>query len=135
MGPFFSTRISSDSEPDHIRAGDYRGNVSCTCARSTTSRSSTRDALLTFGGSTAPVSVARSFNTTALPPLEDFRVLPDFRRDVLAGRPIVLLPTLAAPHLLLVADGSWVLRDPRRGRRSRRTTPRDAGGPMAARDA
>jgi len=94
---FFSTsEIYGDPTPDQIPTPEtYRGNVSCTGPRACYDESKRYGETLcvTFARQYGvPVSVARPFNNYGPGlPLEDGRVLPDFARDVLAGRDIVLL--------------------------------------------
>ncbi len=94
---FFSTsEIYGDPDPDSIpTAESYRGRVSCTGPRACYDESKRYGETLcvNFAGRRGvPVSMARPFNNFG-PGLKlgDRRVLPDFARDVLAGRDIVML--------------------------------------------
>ncbi len=93
---FSSSEIYGDPAPESIPTPEtYRGNVSCTGPRAC------YDEAKRFGETLCvnfadqhqlPVKVARPFNNYG-PGLKitDRRVLPDFVRDILAGRDIVLL--------------------------------------------
>ncbi len=92
---FSSSEIYGDPDPAHIpTAEDYRGYVSCTGPRACYDESKRYGETLCvvfaqqYG---VPVRVARPFNNYG-PGLKisDRRVIPDFARDVLAGRPIVM---------------------------------------------
>jgi UDP-glucuronate decarboxylase len=94
---YFSTsEIYGDPPPDQIPTGeDYRGNVSCTGPRACYDESKRYgETLCTVFAQVhqVPVRIARPFNNYG-PGLKitDRRVLPDFARDVLAGRDIVML--------------------------------------------
>lgn len=93
---FSSSEIYGDPPPEQIpTAEDYRGNVSCTGPRACYDESKRYGETLCvtfhrqFG---IPAKMVRPFNNYG-PGLKitDRRVLPDFARDVLAGRPIVML--------------------------------------------
>lgn len=94
---FFSTsEIYGDPPPDQIPTPEsYRGNVSCTGPRACYDESKRYGETLCVNFARqhgVPVTVARPFNNYG-PGLKitDGRVLPDFARDVLAGRDVVLL--------------------------------------------
>jgi dTDP-glucose 4,6-dehydratase/UDP-glucuronate decarboxylase len=94
---FFSTsEIYGDPQPEFIPTPEtYRGNVSCTGPRACYDESKRYGETLCVNFwqvHTVPVKIARPFNNYG-PGLKitDRRVLPDFFRDVLAGRDIVLL--------------------------------------------
>jgi dTDP-glucose 4,6-dehydratase/UDP-glucuronate decarboxylase len=94
---FFSTsEIYGDPPPEEIPTAEtYRGNVSCTGPRACYDESKRYGETLCVNFARhhgLPVTVARPFNNYG-PGLKlgDRRVLPDFARDVLAGRDIVLL--------------------------------------------
>jgi dTDP-glucose 4,6-dehydratase/UDP-glucuronate decarboxylase len=94
---FFSTsEIYGDPPPDAIPTPEtYRGNVSATGPRACYDESKRFGETLCVSFARhrgVPVSIARPFNNYG-PGLKlgDRRVLPDFARDVLAGRDIVLL--------------------------------------------
>jgi len=94
---FFSTsEIYGDPGPEDIPTPEtYRGNVSCTGPRACYDESKRFGETLCVNFAQhrgVPVSIARPFNNYG-PGLKlgDRRVLPDFARDVLAGRNIVLL--------------------------------------------
>jgi UDP-glucuronate decarboxylase len=94
---FFSTsEIYGDPTPENIPTPEtYRGNVSCTGPRACYDESKRYGETLCvnfaqqFG---LPIKIARPFNNFG-PGLKitDRRVLPDFARDVLSGRDIVML--------------------------------------------
>ncbi len=92
---FSSSEIYGDPTPDNIPTPEtYRGNVSCTGARSCYDESKRYgETLCVFFAQQhgIPVKVARPFNNYG-PGLKitDKRVLPDFAKDVLAGRDIVM---------------------------------------------
>jgi UDP-glucuronate decarboxylase len=94
---YFSTsEIYGDPDDAHIPTAEtYRGHVSCTGPRACYDESKRFGETLcvNFARSRGvPVAIARPFNNYG--PglrLSDRRVLPDFFRDVLAGRDIVLL--------------------------------------------
>jgi dTDP-glucose 4,6-dehydratase/UDP-glucuronate decarboxylase len=94
---FFSTsEIYGDPDPANIPTKEtYRGNVSCTGPRSCYDESKRYGETLCVNFCQVhkvPVKIVRPFNNYG-PGLKisDRRVLPDFFRDVLAGRDIVLL--------------------------------------------
>ncbi len=94
---FFSTsEIYGDPDPESIPTPEsYRGNVSCTGPRACYDESKRYGETLCVNFAAergVPVSIARPFNNYG-PGLKlgDRRVLPDFARDVLAGRDIVML--------------------------------------------
>jgi nucleoside-diphosphate-sugar epimerase len=92
---FSSSEIYGDPPPEEIPTReDYRGNVSCTGPRACYDESKRYGETLCvtfyrqFG---LPVKIARPFNNFG-PGLKitDRRVIPDFARDILAGRDIVM---------------------------------------------
>ncbi len=94
---FYSTsEIYGDPDPASIPTPEtYRGNVSCTGPRACYDESKRYGETLavTFAQTQGvPVTIARPFNNYG-PGLKitDRRVLPDFARDVLSGRDIVML--------------------------------------------
>jgi UDP-glucuronate decarboxylase len=94
---FFSTsEIYGDPDPRHIPTPEtYRGLVSCTGPRACYDESKRYGETLCVNFAATrgvDVAIARPFNNYG-PGLriDDRRVLPDFARDVLAGRDIVLL--------------------------------------------
>ncbi len=93
---FSSSEIYGDPDEKHIPTAEtYRGNVSCTGPRACYDESKRYGETLCVVFSqkyNVPVKVARPFNNYG-PGLKisDRRVLPDFARDVLAGRSIVML--------------------------------------------
>lgn len=94
---FFSTsEIYGDPTPENIPTPEiYRGNVSCTGPRACYDESKRYGETLCVNFAQqygTPVKVARPFNNYG-PGLKitDRRVLPDFARDVLSGRDIVML--------------------------------------------
>lgn len=93
---FSSSEIYGDPPPEFIPTPEtYRGNVSCTGPRACYDESKRYGETLcvNFAGEHGlPVKIARPFNNFG-PGLKitDRRVLPDFARDVFAGRDIVLL--------------------------------------------
>jgi nucleoside-diphosphate-sugar epimerase len=94
---FFSTsEIYGDPDPAHIPTAEtYRGFVSCTGPRACYDESKRYGETLCVNFAEVygvPVTIARPFNNYG-PGLKisDRRVLPDFARDVLAGRDIRLL--------------------------------------------
>jgi dTDP-glucose 4,6-dehydratase/UDP-glucuronate decarboxylase len=94
---FFSTsEIYGDPSPDSIPTPEtYRGNVSCTGPRACYDESKRYGETLCVNfwqAHKVPVKIARPFNNYG-PGLKisDRRVLPDFFRDVLADKDIVLL--------------------------------------------
>lgn len=93
---FFSTsEIYGDPTPEHIPTPEtYRGHVSCTGPRACYDESKRYGETLcvTFAQRYGvPVAMARPFNNYG-PGLKitDGRVIPDFARDILAGRDIVM---------------------------------------------
>ena len=93
---FFSTsEIYGDPAPDYIPTPeDYRGNVSCTGPRACYDESKRYGETLCVNFAQQydlPIRMARPFNNYG-PGLKltDRRVLPDFVRDVLSGRDIVM---------------------------------------------
>lgn len=92
---FSSSEIYGDPTPENIPTPEtYRGNVSCTGARSCYDESKRYgETLCVFFAQQhhLPIKVARPFNNYG-PGLKitDKRVLPDFARDVLAGRDILM---------------------------------------------
>jgi len=93
---FSSSEIYGDAAPDRIPTSeDYWGNVSCTGPRACYDESKRFGETMSVNFARQhglPITVARPFNNYG--PglrLSDQRVLPDFARDVLAGRDIVLL--------------------------------------------
>lgn len=94
---YFSTsEIYGDPPPEQIPTPEtFRGHVSCTGPRACYDESKRFGETLCVGFAQVhgvPVSIARPFNNYG-PGLKitDGRVLPDFARDVMAGRDIVLL--------------------------------------------
>jgi UDP-glucuronate decarboxylase len=94
---FYSTsEIYGDPTPENIPTPEtYRGNVSCTGPRACYDESKRYGETLCVNFARyrgLPVSMARPFNNYG-PGLKitDRRVLPDFARDVLAGRDITML--------------------------------------------
>jgi nucleoside-diphosphate-sugar epimerase len=93
---FSSSEIYGDPTPENIPTPEtYRGNVSCTGPRACYDEAKRYGETLCVNFAQQldiPVKVARPFNNYG-PGLKitDRRVLPDFARDVLAGRDIVLL--------------------------------------------
>lgn len=93
---FSSSEIYGDPPPEQVpTAEDYRGNVSCTGPRACYDESKRYgETLCTVFARQydVPVTMARPFNNYG-PGLKisDRRVIPDFARDILAGRPIRLL--------------------------------------------
>ena len=92
---FSSSEIYGDPTPEHIPTPEtYRGNVSCTGPRACYDEAKRYGETLcvNFAAQVGiPVRVARPFNNYG-PGLKitDGRALPDFARDVLAGRDIVM---------------------------------------------
>ena len=92
---FSSSEIYGDPTPEHIPTPEtYRGNVSCTGPRACYDEAKRYGETLCVNFANhadIPVTVARPFNNYG-PGLKitDRRVLPDFARDVLAGRDIVM---------------------------------------------
>lgn len=94
---FYSTsEIYGDPSPENIPTPEtYRGNVSCTGPRACYDESKRYGETLCVNFArqyNLPIKIARPFNNYG-PGLKitDRRVLPDFARDVLAGRDIVML--------------------------------------------
>ncbi len=93
---YSSSEIYGDPLPEHVPTPEtYRGNVSCTGPRACYDESKRYGETLCVNFAQQhglPVSIARPFNNYG-PGLKitDRRVIPDFARDVLAGRDIVLL--------------------------------------------
>lgn len=94
---FFSTsEIYGDPPADQIpTTEDYRGNVSCTGPRACYDESKRYGETLCVNFAArheVPVRVARPFNNYG-PGLKvtDRRVIPDFVRDILAGRDVIML--------------------------------------------
>jgi nucleoside-diphosphate-sugar epimerase len=94
---FFSTsEIYGDPTPEHIPTPEsYRGNVSCTGPRACYDESKRYGETLCVNFAAQHgllITIARPFNNFG-PGLKitDRRVLPDFARDVFAGRDLVLL--------------------------------------------
>ena len=93
---YSSSEIYGDPPPEHIPTPeDYRGNVSCTGPRACYDESKRfgETVCVTYAHQYGiPVKSARPFNNYG-PGLKitDRRVIPDFARDVLAGRDIVML--------------------------------------------
>jgi dTDP-glucose 4,6-dehydratase/UDP-glucuronate decarboxylase len=94
---FYSTsEIYGDPTPDNIPTPEtYRGNVSCTGPRACYDESKRYGETLCVAFAQVhkvPVKMARPFNNYG-PGLKitDGRVLPDFARDIFAGRDIVML--------------------------------------------
>lgn len=94
---FYSTsEIYGDPSPENIPTPEtYRGNVSCTGPRACYDESKRYGETLCVNFAqqyNLPIRIARPFNNYG-PGLRitDRRVLPDFARDVLAGRDIVML--------------------------------------------
>jgi len=92
---FSSSEIYGDPAPDAIPTPEtYRGNVSCTGPRACYDESKRYGETLCVNFTKqhgVPIKVARPFNNYG-PGLKitDHRVLPDFARDVFAGRDIVM---------------------------------------------
>lgn len=92
---FSSSEIYGDPAPEHIPTPEtYRGNVSCTGPRACYDESKRYGETLcvNFARHRAlPIKVARPFNNYG-PGLKitDRRVIPDFARDILSGRDIVM---------------------------------------------
>lgn len=92
---FSSSEIYGDPLPEHIPTPEtYRGNVSCTGPRACYDESKRYGETLCVNFAqvhNVPVAMARPFNNYG-PGLKitDGRVIPDFARDILAGRDIVM---------------------------------------------
>lgn len=94
---FYSTsEIYGDPTPEHIPTSeDYRGNVSCTGPRACYDESKRYGETLCVNYARQyglPIRITRPFNNYG-PGLKltDKRVIPDFARDILHGRDIVML--------------------------------------------
>jgi UDP-glucuronate decarboxylase len=93
---FSSSEIYGDPTPEHIPTPEtYRGNVSCTGPRACYDESKRYGETLCVNFAHQyglPVRIARPFNNYG-PGLKitDRRVIPDFARDILEGRDIVML--------------------------------------------
>jgi nucleoside-diphosphate-sugar epimerase len=93
---YSSSEIYGDPTPDSIPTPEtYRGNVSCTGPRACYDESKRYGETLCANFARQhglPIKVARPFNNYG-PGLKitDGRVIPDFARDILAGRDIVML--------------------------------------------
>ena len=93
---FSSSEIYGDPSPDHIPTSEtYKGYVSCTGPRACYDESKRYGETLCVNFAMQydlPIKVARPFNNYG-PGLKisDRRVIPDFVRDVLAGKDIVML--------------------------------------------
>jgi nucleoside-diphosphate-sugar epimerase len=107
---FSSSEIYGDPTPENIPTPEtYRGNVSCTGPRACYDESKRYGETLcvNFAGQYGlPVRIARPFNNYG-PGLKitDRRVIPDFARDILDGRDIVMLSDgLATRTFCYVSD-------------------------------
>jgi nucleoside-diphosphate-sugar epimerase len=93
---FSSSEIYGDPTPDAIPTAEaYRGNVSCTGPRACYDESKRFGETLCVNFARShgvPVTIVRPFNNYG-PGLriDDERVIPDFARDILGGRDLVLL--------------------------------------------
>jgi nucleoside-diphosphate-sugar epimerase len=93
---YSSSEIYGDPPPEHIPTPEtYRGNVSCTGPRACYDEAKRYGETLCVNFAREydlPIRAARPFNNYG-PGLKitDGRVIPDFARDVLAGRDIVML--------------------------------------------
>jgi nucleoside-diphosphate-sugar epimerase len=93
---YSSSEIYGDPDPDNIPTSEtYRGNVSCTGPRACYDESKRYGETLCVNFTRQydlPIKAARPFNNYG-PGLKisDRRVIPDYARDVLAGRDIVML--------------------------------------------
>jgi UDP-glucuronate decarboxylase len=93
---FSSSEIYGDPAPEAIPTPEtYRGNVSCTGPRACYDESKRYGETLCVNFARQhglPITIARPFNNYG-PGLKltDRRVIPDFARDILAGRDIVML--------------------------------------------
>jgi nucleoside-diphosphate-sugar epimerase len=93
---YSSSEIYGDPSPEDIPTPEtYRGNVSCTGPRACYDESKRYGETLCVNFAAqrgVPVKVARPFNNYG-PGLKitDKRVIPDFARDILAGRDVVML--------------------------------------------
>src|SRR5262249_20204512 len=93
---YSSSEIYGDPDPAHIPTPeDYRGYVSCTGPRACYDEAKRYGETLCVNFARVhhvPVKVARPFNNYATGlKITDRRVIPDFVRDVLSGRDIVML--------------------------------------------
>ncbi len=93
---FSSSEIYGDPSPEHIPTPEeYRGNVSCTGPRACYDEAKRYGETLCVNFARhygLPIKVARPFNNYGPGlKLSDRRVIPDFARDVLAGRDVVML--------------------------------------------
>lgn len=92
---FSSSEIYGDPPPEHIPTPEtYRGNVSCTGPRACYDESKRYGETLCVNFARVhdlPIAVARPFNNYG-PGLKitDGRVIPDFARDIFAGRDLVM---------------------------------------------
>ena len=107
---YSSSEIYGDPTPENIPTPEtYRGNVSCTGPRACYDESKRYGETLCVNFARQhgiPIKVARPFNNYG-PGLKisDRRVIPDFARDILAGRDIVMLSDgLATRTFCYVAD-------------------------------
>ena len=107
---YSSSEIYGDPTPDAIPTPEtYRGNVSCTGPRACYDESKRYGETLCVNFARQheiPIKVARPFNNYG-PGLKisDRRVIPDFARDILAGKDIVMLSDgLAKRTFCYVAD-------------------------------
>jgi len=93
---FSSSEIYGDPTPEHIPTPEtYRGNVSCTGPRACYDESKRYGETLCVNFTRQyelPIKVARPFNNYG-PGLKitDRRVIPDFARDILAGKDLTML--------------------------------------------
>ena len=93
---YSSSEIYGDPTPENIPTPEtYRGNVSCTGPRACYDESKRYGETLCVNFAQqrgVPVKIARPFNNYG-PGLKitDRRVIPDFARDIMAGRDIVML--------------------------------------------
>ena len=106
---FSSSEIYGDPDPTNIpTAEEYRGRVSCTGPRACYDEAKRYGETLCANFARhhgVPVKVARPFNNYG-PGLniQDGRVIPDFARDVLAGRDIVMLSDGSATRTFCYAS-------------------------------
>jgi UDP-glucuronate decarboxylase len=107
---YSSSEIYGDPTPENIPTPEtYRGNVSCTGPRACYDESKRYGETLCVNFARQhgiPIKVARPFNNYG-PGLKisDRRVIPDFARDILSGRDIVMLSDgLATRTFCYVAD-------------------------------
>jgi nucleoside-diphosphate-sugar epimerase len=108
---FSSSEVYGDPLPEHIPTPEsYYGNVSCTGPRACYDESKRYGETLCVNYARVyglPIKIARPFNNYG-PGLKitDRRVIPDFARDVLAGRDVVLLSDGSPTRTFCyVADG------------------------------